>query len=859
MKFVGTLKVEPQLPERIKRLKELAYNLWWSWNYEAQKLYSKINPLLWEKVYHNPVKFLLEIDQNSLIRASENKNYLSLYDSVFEKFDSYMNAKETWFTRNFPEYSGKIIAYFSAEYGLHESLPIYSGGLGVLSGDHIKSASDIGLPLVGVGLLYKQGYFNQRINSEGWQEAVYYSMDFNQLPLQKVIENNEQVKISLDLPGRKVWANLWKIKAGRVEVILLDTNTPENRAEDRWFTSQLYGGDQEMRITQEIFLGMGGVKALRRLGYNPAVWHMNEGHSVFLGLERIRELVINENLSFDEALEYVRSNNVFTTHTPVPAGNDAFPLNLQAKYFKSYWESVKIPESKFMDLGKEIDPHGYQIFSLTVLALKLSGRANGVSELHGHVSRKLWQKVWEQLPAEENPIIHITNGVHTESWIAPEMAELFDKYLGKEWRNNLDNPTFWEKVDEIPDEELWATHRLLKNKMIEFVRSRAKVEWIRHGISFVEIERELGKLLDPETLTIGFARRFATYKRATLIFKDIERIKKILGDSEKPVQIVFSGKAHPKDHPGQELIKRIFDIAKQEGFKGKVFFIEDYDLNVARFLIQGVDVWLNTPRRPLEASGTSGQKAAINGCINFSVLDGWWKEAYNINPQAGWSIGQEIDYPNEEIQDKEDAMEIYYKLENEIVPMFYERNKNGLPEKWIKKMKESIKTILPRFSTDRMVKEYTSKMYIPAINQAEIFKEDSYKVAKHLSLWKNYINTLWNQVYIEPESVYPVGDLIETTLSEGVKISCIVRLGGLKSEDVQVEVYYRKIDDKGNIIQDNLCCPMKVEEDLGNGRIKFSTILKPENGGRYEFTIRVIPFNKYLTHQYEMGLVCWLN
>ncbi|MEJ5284198.1 MAG: alpha-glucan family phosphorylase [Brevinematales bacterium] len=859
MKYVGTLKVEPSLPENISRIKELAYNLWWVWNYDAQQLFIKIDPDLWEKVYHNPVKFLLEIDQKSLLKVSEDKNYLELYEKVFKEFDNYMKSENTWFNKNFPEYKNKLIAYFSAEYGFHESLPIYSGGLGVLAGDHLKSASDIGLPLIGVGLLYKQGYFTQRINPEGWQEAIYYNLDFNQLPLQKVIKDGKQAQISVDLPGRKVFANIWKVNIGRVSLILLDTNIPENRQEDRWFTSQLYGGDQEMRITQEIFLGMGGVKALRELGYKPDVWHMNEGHSVFLGLERIRELVLNNNLSFYEALNYIRSSTIFTTHTPVPAGNDAFPLQLQAKYFKQYWESVKITENEFMELGKEIDPHGYQIFSLTVLALKLAGRANGVSELHGHVSRKLWQKVWEQVPAEQNPITHITNGVHTESWLAPEMSELFDKYLGKNWKDNLNNKEFFNKIDSIPDEELWEVHKKLKTKMVDFVRKRAKEEWIRHGVSYVEIEDELGELLSPETLTIGFARRFATYKRAILIFKDIERIKKILNNPDMPLQIVFAGKAHPKDTPGQQFIKHIFDLAKQTGFKGKIFFVEDYDLNVARHLVQGVDIWLNTPRRPLEASGTSGQKGPVNGIINFSVLDGWWREAFAMNPECGWSIGRDIDYPDTELQDKEDSLDIYSKLEKEIIPLYYERNEKNIPTKWVRKMKESIKTVLPNFSTDRMVKEYTEKLYIPSIKQEEEFKKEDFKVAKELTVWKNYISSLWNNISIEVDSVKPTGDSIETTIANGIEISAIVKLGGIKSEDVNVEVYYRKIDDKGNVIEDNLVSIMDKREELGNGRVKFSTILKPENGGRYEFTLRVVPYNKNLSHPYEMGLVYWLN
>jgi starch phosphorylase len=860
MRFVGSVKVKPKIPESIARVHELAYNVWWAWNLEAQLLYQQIDSDLWSKSNHNPVKFLLEVTQEKLEKVSKEKRYLELYNKVFSHFDAYMKGEDTWFQKSFPDYSNQMIAYFSAEYGIHESLPIYSGGLGVLAGDHVKSASDNGLPFVAVGLLYKQGYFTQQINEEGWQEAAYHNLDFSQLPLMKALDSKgEQISIDVDLPGRKVYAFIWYIQVGRVRIYLLDTNVEKNKADDRWFTSQLYGGDQEMRITQEIILGMGGVKVLRALGLSPVVFHMNEGHSVFLGLERIKELVEKQNMGFYEALEVVKASTVFTTHTPVPAGNDAFPLNLQAKYFKSYWEKVKISESQFMDLGKEIEPNGYQIFSLTVLALKLSGRANGVSELHGHVSRKLWEKVWEGVPFEENLITHVTNGVNTCTWVALEIEELYEKHLGAHWRNRLSDRKFWEGVHNIPDEELWEVHQTLKKKTVDFIRRKAVEEWTRHGVSGFDVSESAHHLLNPDHLTIGFARRFATYKRAVLIFRNVERIKNILNHPEMPMQIVFAGKAHPKDKPGQEFIKNVFDIAKQEGFKGKIFFIEDYEMNVARHLIQGVDIWLNTPRRPYEASGTSGQKGPVNGVINFSVLDGWWREAFQINPLCGWSIGKDKDYPNTEVQDNEDALDIYSQLENEIIPLYYNRNEKGVPVGWVKRMKESIATVVPNFSTDRMVKDYTQKIYMSAMKQSLAFMEDNYKIGKKVSSWKNYIKALWNQVYIEPDSVTESDEYVETTLEEGYSVSAVIRIGGISPDDVRVELYYRKVDEKGNVIADNMTSPMKRKEDLGSGRFRYEGLLKPQNGGNYEYTVRIIPHNENLAHKHETGLIKWID
>ncbi len=702
----------PKLPPRISRLSRLAYNLWWSWNPEARRLYRAIDPELWEYVYHNPVKFLRRVDPGRLERAASDERYLARYHEVMSAFDAYMKPDTTWFERTYPHLKGHTIAYFSAEFGLHESLPIYSGGLGILSGDHCKAASDLGLPFVGVGFLYPQGYFRQNINVWGDQEAIYEKLNFFDVPARPATDSSgEQIVIQVDLPGRQVYATVWQIQVGRVKLFLLDTNVHPNAPEDRTLAARLYGGDQEMRISQEIVLGIGGVRALRALGLRPTVWHMNEGHSAFMVLEQVRQLVQDEGLTFDEARDIVTACNVFTTHTPVPAGHDAFPLNLVERYFSNYWPQMGLNRDSFMALGYQ--QAGWDArFSMTVLAFKLSGRYNGVSELHGRVSRKMWNELWPDRPVDEVPISHITNGVHTRTWLAPEIARLFDTYLGDGWEERLDDPATWEAVEDIPDAELWRVHCQRKQMMINHLRKRLRSQRERILASVEEIA-EAESVLDLDALTIGFARRFATYKRATLIFRDMDRIQRILNAEGRPVQIIFAGKAHPADEPGKALIKHIIELSKHPGFKGRVVFIEDYDINVARYLVRGVDLWLNNPRRPLEASGTSGQKAALNAVPNFSVLDGWWPEAYDGT--NGWAIGDGREYTNPEEQDAVDAESLYRTLENEIVPLFYDRDADGIPHGWLRVAKASVRTCAPRFSMQRMVKEYVERMYVPAM------------------------------------------------------------------------------------------------------------------------------------------------
>ena len=697
------------LPRRINRLDQLAYNLWWTWNPEAERLFQRVDRLLWERVYHNPVRFLQQVNRNRLKSMTQDRYYLDFYDRILRQFDDYLRLNNTWFSREHPDLEQETVAYFSTEFGLHETLPIYAGGLGVLSGDHVKGASDIGLPLVAIGFLYTQGYFSQHISEDGWQEARYTRLKFEELPLLPVLTcEDTPLTISVELSGRTVYARLWEIRVGRIPLYLLDSDVEGNSPADRELTSRLYISDLDLRISQEIILGIGGVRALRALGYNPDVWHMNEGHSSFLALERAREMIANGK-SLEDAVELVRKSTVFTTHTNVPAGSDEFPHWLMDKYFSNFWPQLGLEREQFIDLARNRQPWGAETFSMPILALHMAGKCNGVSELHGQVARKMWNFIWPDKPENEVPITHITNGVHTGSWLARRLRTLYDRYLGNDWIEHLDRPATWECLDDIPDAEFWTVRRHLKRKLVYYMRERAREQWLYTGIHPVQIIAS-GALLDPYALTIGFARRFATYKRANLVLQDIDRLNSILNKPNMPVQIIFAGKSHPSDEPGKLLIQEVYRKVKKAENGGRLVFLEDYDMNLSRLLVQGVDVWLNTPRRPNEASGTSGQKAAMNGVLNFSVLDGWWREGYN--GENGWAIGDETEYATPEEQDIADAKSLYETLETEIIPLYYrERSADGLPGDWIAKMKESIRTLAPRFSMRRMVKEYTQKMY----------------------------------------------------------------------------------------------------------------------------------------------------
>ena len=704
------------LPERIGRLNELAYNLWWAWNPDAINLYKSLNHNLWDTVSHNPVELLQSISLNVLRSAAEDPEYLANYDKVMADFDAYMNSTDTWFHRNYPNMKDKAIAYLSFEFGLHESIPAYAGGLGILAGDHLKESSDMGLPLNAIGFIYNQGYFVQKISEDGWQETSNFYLDFNKLPIIPLYyEDGRKVMISVTLPGRDIHARIWKIQVGRNSLYLMDTTIDENSPYDQQLTAKLYTADLDTRISQEILLGIGGVRLMRELGINPNVWHMNEGHAAFLSLERCREIVASGK-TFEEAAEIVRKNDVFTTHTPVPAGNDRFPMWLMEKYFSKMWGELGLTSDQFLDLGKETTTWGDQ-FTMPILALKLSERSNGVSKLHGEVSRAMWHFLWPDRKVEEVPISHVTNGVHSHTWVSRRMGLVFDQYLGKEWRDNLDDVEMWKKVEDIPNEVLWEVRRHQKRQLNSYIARSARRVWVtgtKHPVQIIAG----GILLEPDALTIGFARRFPTYKRGNLILRDYERLLRLLNNTDRPVQFVFSGKAHPADEAGKLILQQLYRAIKDAHTGGRMVFLEDYNMDIARHLVSACDVWMNTPRRPMEASGTSGMKAAMNGALNFSVLDGWWAEGYN--GKNGWAIGTEQEYDSTEAQDDADALSLYETLENEIVPLYYDRKDIAAPSKgWMKMMKNAISTLSPMYSTRRMVGDYVRNMYIPAMEEEE--------------------------------------------------------------------------------------------------------------------------------------------
>lgn len=699
-----------RLPQSIARLGELSQNLWWSWTPEARRLFDSIDPTLWHLTHHNPVKLLADVRAERLEKLAQDPTFIRQYSAAMRTFDAYRQDAKTWFATTYGQLERPLIAYFSAEFGLHISIPIYSGGLGILAGDHCKEASDLGLPFCGIGFMYPQGYFRQRITSEGWQEAAYAPFNREESPIHPALTpSGDPCKITVQMGNRTVSARVWKVDVGRIVLYLIDTDVPENSPENRALSARLYGGDQEIRLCQEILLGVGGVRMLRALGLSPTVWHANEGHSSFLVLERIREHV-QQGMSHAEAVETVRQCTVFTTHTPVPAGHDVFPHHLMDRYFAGYWEQLKLTRDEFLRLGETPESRG-QGFNMTALAIRSAGHINGVSGEHGRVSREMWQHMWPGLANDLIPIRSVTNGIHAPTWIAPDLSQLYGKYLRPDWAEQCDKRSMWQRVADIPDDELWAVRQAVKRKLMSFVRERARTGWINGQLQPSQVIAR-GTLLDPEALTIGFARRFATYKRATLLFRDLERLKALLQNQWRPVQLVFAGKAHPADEPGRYFIHEVMAFCNDHKLGGHVAFLEDYDMHMAKFLVQGVDVWLNTPRWPMEASGTSGQKAALNGVINCSVLDGWWQEGYN--GANGWGIQPLPHSADQQAQDKHDAEELYRLLEQEIVPLYYQRDLDGIPRGWVQMVKECLRTVAPQFCTKRMVKEYVETMYTAA-------------------------------------------------------------------------------------------------------------------------------------------------
>ncbi|GJQ63252.1 MAG: alpha-glucan phosphorylase [Melioribacteraceae bacterium] len=849
--FIGTFSVIPSLPKKLETLREIAYNLYWTWNHDARELFRRMDGQLWEDTNHNPVLLLGRISQDRLGELENDYGFISHLNRVYVQLNVYLQEK-TWYSKKYGDNQETNIAYFSAEFGLTECLQIYSGGLGILSGDHVKSASDLGLPFVAVGLCYKEGYFQQYLASDGWQQEKYTLTDFYNQPMELVTDDTGRpIKITLDFPGRVVFVQVWRILVGRVTLYLLDTNVAENSDGDKKITRALYGGNMETRIQQEILLGIGGIRALHALGIKPKVCHMNEGHSAFLGLERIRYLMQYEKLSYEEAKTINFYSNIFTTHTPVPAGIDVFSNDLVEKYFGKYYrEELKISDTEFYKLGTIIRDEEPANFNMAHLAMNTAGFVNGVSKLHGEVSKKLWVDGFKNIPFDEIPIDYVTNGIHTHSHISNEMQDLLLRYLGDKIIQDPSDIRAWSRIDEIPDEELWRTHERRRERLVAFARRRLRNQIENRGGSPSDIEAAK-EVLNASALTIGFARRFATYKRANLIFKDLERLVDLMMNPEMPLQLIIAGKAHPRDEEGKKLIQEIYSIAQEENMRKRIVFLENYDMNIARYMVEGCDVWLNNPRRPLEASGTSGMKIIANGGLNFSVLDGWWDEGYDR--YAGWRIGSGEEYEDSDYQDEIEARQIYETLEKEIIPRFYQRGEDKLPRGWIEMMKASMIKLGPEFNTNRMVQEYTDKFYIPSYSKRKYLSLDNYKDGKELALWKIKIFKNWSEIKFL--------DIASETKQSEVKvgaefsIKAKLRLGGLSPEDVDVQIYYGKADDK-NKAHSNEFITMELQGKTAD-IFDYIGVIDCEKTGNFGFTLRVLPKHEMMINPFEMGLIAW--
>jgi glycogen phosphorylase len=851
---VRTFQVFPDIPQALQPLTELAHNFWWVWHPDAVELFRRLDRDLWEQVYHNPVKLLGQIDQNKLIAASRDEGFLAYLERVHTAFRRHLE-EHGWFHRTHG--SGPAgtmrVGYFSAEFGLHESLPIYSGGLGILAGDHLKSASEVGVPLVAVGLMYRNGYFQQYLSADGWQQEAYPELDFYNLPIELMrYDDGSPIHVRVDMTENAVFCQIWRANVGRVPLYLLDTNLQENAPADRDITSRLYGGGTEMRIKQEIVLGIGGVRTLEALNSSPNIYHMNEGHAAFLALERIRMLLQeNPSMTFDQARQVVMGSSVFTTHTPVPAGIDFFSPELMLKYFRSYYPSLKLDEEGFLALGREDVANKKQGFSMAVLAIRLADQLNGVSKLHGDVSRKMWHNLWPQVPPDEVPIKHITNGVHTRSWLSADMHYLLERYLPPSWLEDPADQTVWEGVNQIPDEELWRAHERCRERLVAWVRTTLRNQLTRRGASYDEVNAA-DEVLDPEALTLGFARRFATYKRGALLLRDPERLKRLLEDPKRPVQILFAGKAHPADHEGKELIKTIVNFARlNPSLRRRIVFLENYDINVARYLVQGVDVWLNTPRRPYEASGTSGMKAAHNGVLNCSILDGWWVEGYS--PDVGWAIGHGEDYTDPNYQDQIESVALYDILEKQVVPLFFQRTVDNVPRNWIGRMKNCMRKLAPVFNTNRMVREYTEKLYIPAYLRGQKLWADGLHKSFELAHAKDRLRQLWPDVKIV--SVHTSGNG-HFKVGESMQVDAMVELGDLSPDEVKVQLYCGPITSSGAIER---ATPMDMQHSrqMAPGRHVYIGRVDCKTSGRQGFAIRVLPGYEDLATPFEPGLILW--
>ena len=846
-----TYTVIPRIPDRLKDLVRLAMNLGWTWDPEAIDLFRRLdaNRLLWERCYANPIKMLGLVSQERLAELTSDEGFLAHLDRVGAKLSNYLE-RSTWFAQAYPR-SGLCVAYFCAEFGIVEGIRLYSGGLGILAGDYLKSASDLGIPLVAVGLLYRRGYFRQYLNADGWQQEAYPEADYSTLPL--TLErrpDGDPVTVEVEFPGRKLRAQVWRAQVGRVPLYLLDTDLKTNAAEDRGITEYLYGGDRDMRLRQEILLGVGGIRALAMLGVEPTVCHINEGHSAFLALERIRRLVERHKVSFAEAREAVTASNIFTTHTPVPAGIDVFAPDLMERYFAPYCTQLGLSRDEFLALGRQNPADPQEPFSMAVLAIRLSGATNGVSALHGRVSRKMWAGLWPGVPVEDLPITSITNGVHVRGWISHDLAGLFDAYLGPHWISHPADQSVWERVDQIPDAELWRTHERRRERLVAFARRRLRTQLEQRGAPPAERERA-DEVLDPKALTIGFGRRFATYKRATLLFRDPERLARILSDPERPVQIIYAGKAHPADQEGKDFIRQVVHYARRPEFRQRIVFLEDYDIKVGRYLYQGVDVWLNTPRRPLEASGTSGMKATANGAINISVLDGWWDEAYD--GANGWAVGRGEEYEDAGYHDQVESHAIYQMLESEVVPMFYTRGRDGLPREWVRRMKNAMRTVCPVFSAYRMVKEYTERLYLPAERWWATLGAKELERGRALATWKARVRSRWREVAVLSVKADAVAPL-EAGATRPVQAE--VALGSLLPEDVSVVLYAGPLSGEGEILSASVS-DMKVEGTPRAGAYLYSGTLQGKTTGFHGFYVRILPAHEDLFSPLAMNCIVW--
>ncbi len=851
MQPIRTVEVAPFLPPELESLRPLAYNLRWCWDHETVNLFKRLDRELWETTGHNPVLMLGSIKQELLDEAAKDEAFLAHLERIYQKNERYLKAEGTWYKRQARRPQNELIAYFSAEYGLTECLPIYSGGLGILSGDHVKAASDLGLPFVAVGIAYQQGYFRQYLNPDGWQQERYPINDFYNMPMTLVRkENGEPLIVTVDLPGRPVNIQVWKVQVGRVPLYLMDTNIPQRRSEDEDITDALYHADPDVRIKQEIILGVGGTKVLQALGIEPTICHMNEGHSAFLALERISKIMRENKLSFYEAKEVAAAGNLFTTHTAVPAGIDKFAPALVEKYFAEYYRSqLGLNQSEFLALGRADANDDGELFSMANLAIKLSAKVNAVSRLHGDVSRALFQSNWPGVPEDEVPITYVTNGIHAPTFISDDMAELFDRYLGPRWQDDSGDPTVWRRVEDIPDEEFWRLRWRRRERLVDFCRKSVKQQLEKKGALPSEL-KEAAEILSPDALTFGFSRRVATYKRLTLMMRDAKRLAGLMGSKDMPIQIIMAGKAHPEDTPAKELIRQVVQIAKREGMQARFVYIEDYDINVARWLVQGVDVWLNTPRRFLEACGTSGMKVVFNGGINCSILDGWWDEAYNS--RCGWAIGRGEVYNDSLYQDEVESSTLYDLIEKEIAPLFYDRDKDGIPRGWISLMKSSMMEICPQFNIHRMVREYSQRCYFPAAKRYSEFLENKAAKAKQMAAWKYEMNMGWNAVRVE--SVIVNNDN-KICVGDDLEVKALISHGQIKPENLSVQIYHGQIGIHGDIT-DGEVVQMNLTESE-NGKSIFVGSIRYFRSGRHGFTVRVLPHHDDLSSPFETGLIEW--